>query len=76
MFSVLYADKDYAKTFQLELKEGSFLSLMNSQLDNSVVVINEKAAEIMGFKNPIGEMIHQIKGFKFSYYWSSKRFSF
>ena len=55
-FSLLYADEDYAKTFQLELKEGRFFSSEFST-DNTAVVINEKAAEIMGFKNPIGEIL-------------------
>jgi len=66
LFSVLNTDKDYAKTFQLELKEGSFLSNNEFSTDTTVVVINEKAAEIMGFKNPIGEVISDINGLKFS----------
>ncbi|OFY67068.1 MAG: hypothetical protein A2Y71_05040 [Bacteroidetes bacterium RBG_13_42_15] len=65
LFSVLNADKDYAKTFQLELKEGSFLSANEFSIDTTVVVINEKAAEIMGFKNPIGEVISDRNGLKF-----------
>ncbi|MCX6300728.1 MAG: ABC transporter permease [Bacteroidia bacterium] len=65
-FSVLNADKDYAKTFQLELKEGSFLSTNEFSTDTTVIVVNEKAAEIMGFKNPIGEVISDRNGLKFS----------
>jgi putative ABC transport system permease protein len=65
-FSVLNADRDYAKTFHLELKEGSFLSTNEFSTDTTVVVINEKAAEIMGFKNPIGEVISDRNGLKFS----------
>ncbi|NJK98900.1 MAG: hypothetical protein HC905_31865, partial [Bacteroidales bacterium] len=56
-FHILYADKDYAKTFQIKLKEGYFLSTNELLTDTTVVVINEKAAEIMGFKNPVGEII-------------------
>ncbi len=66
LFSVLNTDKDYAKTFQLELKEGSFLSTNEFSTDTTVVVINEKAAEIMGFRNPIGEVISDKNGLKFS----------
>jgi putative ABC transport system permease protein len=57
LFSVLNTDKDYAKTFQLELTKGSFLSTNDFSIDKAVVVINEKAAEIMGFSDPIGETI-------------------
>lgn len=63
--SVLNADKDYAKTFHLVLKEGSFLSVNELTTDTTVVVINEKAAGIMGFKNPIGEVITDRNGLKF-----------
>jgi ABC-type antimicrobial peptide transport system permease subunit len=55
----------YAKTFLLELKEGSFLSTNEFSTDTTVIVINEKAAEIMGFKNPIGEVISDRNGLKF-----------
>ncbi len=53
-FIFLSADEDYAKTFQLELKEGRFFSSEFST-DTTAVVINEKAAEIMGFKDPSGK---------------------
>jgi putative ABC transport system permease protein len=66
LFSVLNTDKDYAKTFQVELKEGSFLSTNQFSTDTTLAVINEKAAEIMGFKNPIGEVISDRNGLKFS----------
>ena len=75
LFSVLDADKDYAKTFQLELKEGSFFSSEFST-DTTAVVINEKAAEIMGFKNPIGEVISDRNGLKFSIIGVVKDFHF
>ena len=64
-FSVLNADKDYAKTFHLELKEGSFLSANEFSTDTTVVVINEKAAVVMGFKDPVGEVISDKNGLKF-----------
>jgi putative ABC transport system permease protein len=75
LFSVLNADKDYAKTFQLELKEGSFLSTNEFSIDTTVVVINEKAAEIMGFKDPIGEIITHW-GLKFKIIGVVKNFHF
>ena len=74
LFHMLGADEDYAKTFQLELKEGRFFSSEFST-DNTAIVINEKAAKIMGFKNPIGEIITTPQWIEIKYYWSSKRFS-
>lgn len=55
-FYILSCDEDYAKTFQLELKEGRFLSSEFST-DSSAAVINEKAAVVMGFNDPVGEII-------------------
>ena len=76
LFSVLNADKDYAKTFRLEIKEGRFLSTNEFSTDTTVVVINEKAAEIMGFKDPIGEVIRDRNGLKFSIIGVVKDFHF
>jgi putative ABC transport system permease protein len=56
LFHHLDTDVDYAKTFQLELKEGRFFSSEFST-ENTSVVINEKAAEAMGLKNPVGEVL-------------------
>lgn len=57
LFTILEADKDYAKTFKLDLKEGTYLPADEYSIDNSAVVINEKAAEKLGFKEPLGEII-------------------
>jgi ABC-type antimicrobial peptide transport system permease subunit len=56
LFYTLGADEDYAKTFQLEIKEGRYFSSEFST-DNTAIVINEQAAKIMGFKDPVGEII-------------------
>lgn len=63
LFHLLGVDVEYAKTFQLKLKEGRFFSSEFST-DATAVVINEKAAEIMGFKNPIGEILMTSQGLK------------
>jgi putative ABC transport system permease protein len=55
-FNILSCDADYAKTFQLDLEKGRFFSSEFST-DSSAAVINESAAKIMGFNNPIGEII-------------------
>jgi putative ABC transport system permease protein len=64
LFHLFYADEDYAKTFQLELKEGRFFSSEFST-DANAVVINEQAAKILGFKDPIGEILSSQDGSKF-----------
>jgi len=58
LFHLLYADEEYARTFLLELKEGRYFSSEFST-DSMAVVINEKAAEILGFKDPIGQMLSE-----------------
>ncbi len=64
-FHHLDTDEDYAKTFQLELKAGRFFSSEFST-DNSAVVINEKATEAMGLKNPVGEILTAPWGAKYT----------
>jgi putative ABC transport system permease protein len=76
MFSLLCADKDYAKTFHLELKEGSYLSADEFSTDNSAIAINEKAAEIFGFHDPVGEIITSTEGIKFTITGVLKNFHF
>jgi len=63
LFYELSADEDYAKTFQLELKEGRYFSSEFST-ENTAAVINEQAAKIMGLTNPIGEIITSPEGTK------------
>ena len=70
-----YADKDYAKTFQLELKDGRFLASDEFSTDNAAVVINEKAAEIIGFKDPVGQII-TVDGLKLTIIGVVKDFHF
>ena len=55
-FSALYTDVDFAKTFQLEMKAGRFFTA-DFPGDTTALVINEKAAEILGFKDPIGQVL-------------------
>jgi putative ABC transport system permease protein len=62
-FHTIGADVDYAKTYKLELKEGRFFSAEFST-DNTAIVINEEAAKILDFKNPVGETITSPRGSK------------
>jgi putative ABC transport system permease protein len=62
-FHMVGTDVDYAKTYKLELKEGRFFSSEFST-DNTAIVINEEAAKILGFINPVGETITTSGGSK------------
>jgi putative ABC transport system permease protein len=64
-FNILNGDVDYAKTFQFEMKEGRFFS-SEFPTDSFAVVINEQAAKVMGFKNPVGEILTGFQGAKFT----------
>jgi ABC-type antimicrobial peptide transport system permease subunit len=63
LFHHLDTDEDYAKTFQLELSRGRFFS-SEFPTDHTAVVINENAVEVMGLKNPIGEVLTAPRGAK------------
>jgi putative ABC transport system permease protein len=75
LFCILYADEDYARTFQLELREGRFFSSEFST-DNGAVVINEQAAKIMNLKDPVGEILSFRDGSRFSIIGVVKDFHF
>jgi putative ABC transport system permease protein len=75
LFYTLSADEDYAKTFQLDLKEGRYFSSEFST-DNTAVVINEEAAKTIGFKNPVGEIITSPQGLKLTIIGVVKDFHF
>ena len=52
---IFHVDNDFASTYRIKMKEGRFFSHeYGSELNNGFVV-NEKAAEEMGFTNPIGQ---------------------
>jgi len=75
LFHHLDTDEDYAKTFHLALKEGRFFSSEFAS-DSYGVVINEKAAEVMGLKNPVGEIISSPRGTKLTIIGVLKDFHF
>jgi ABC-type antimicrobial peptide transport system permease subunit len=75
LFYNISADEDYAKTFQLELKDGRYFSSEFST-DKSAIVINEEAAKILRFQNPIGEVITAPGGSKLTIIGVVKDFHF
>jgi putative ABC transport system permease protein len=64
IFQLLFVDEDYARTFKLEIREGRFFSKEFSS-DLSSIVINERAAEILGFKDPVGKILINSNGLIF-----------
>jgi putative ABC transport system permease protein len=56
IFNLLNADVDYVNTFQPKITRGRFFSTEFST-DNTAVVINERAAELLGFDDPVGKFI-------------------
>jgi len=56
-FSQFATTGDFVKTMGLTLLEGRDINLAEYASDSTAVVINETAAKILGFKNPIGENI-------------------
>ncbi|MEP3209095.1 MAG: ABC transporter permease [Maribacter sp.] len=53
----LPADDAVVKTFGLELIEGRDFNLANYPTDSTAVIINESAVTLMGFEEPLGQMI-------------------
>jgi ABC-type antimicrobial peptide transport system permease subunit len=60
-FHTIGADEDYAKTYKLQVKEGRFFS-SEFPTDKSSIVINEEAAKVLDFKDPVGEIITSPHG--------------
>jgi putative ABC transport system permease protein len=56
-------DEDYIKTFGMEMQAGRSFS-KEMLTDSNAVVINETAAKLFGFKNPLGEKISLLENIK------------
>ncbi|MGC3947550.1 MAG: ABC transporter permease [Chryseolinea sp.] len=56
-FTVTWVDEDYGKTIQWKMLKGRDFSIEHST-DVNAVVINQAAADYIGFENPIGETIN------------------
>jgi ABC-type antimicrobial peptide transport system permease subunit len=59
------ADEDYAATFGLREKEGSFFKNDNVAASKNEIVLNETAARILGLKTGQGKIIRMPSGFSF-----------
>lgn len=56
LFSMISITTDFAKTVGMKIKQGRDFS-RDFKTDTSAVIINESAAKVIGFKNPIGKYI-------------------
>ena len=56
-FNVLCADDNLSKTFGFQVTSGREFDLSNFPTDSTACILNEAAAAIMGFKEPIGQTI-------------------
>jgi putative ABC transport system permease protein len=56
LYSEFFADKFYAETYGLEVAEGRYFDT-DRPADSVSVVINETAARVLGFDDPIGKAI-------------------
>jgi hypothetical protein len=56
-FNVLCADEDIKKTFGVELVTGRELDLQKFSTDSTSCLLSESAAKLMGFENPLGQII-------------------
>ena len=62
-FSRVLADYDFVKTVKMRIVAGrDFSPLLKS--DTASILINETAAKIIGYKDPIGEKINTSSGYK------------
>jgi len=59
-----WVDMDFAETLDLKMAEGRFFSKEFSTDMQDAVVINKKAAELLGFDDPIGQTIESWFGQK------------
>ncbi|PSL24499.1 ABC transporter permease [Chitinophaga ginsengisoli] len=53
------ADANLVKTVGLQLKEGRDIDIHRYPTDSFAVLLNETAVKVMGFKDPIGQLIRQ-----------------
>ncbi len=60
-FSEFYIDNDFIETMGLKIISGRSIDLNKYQGDSSSILLNQSAVKVMGFKNPIGQVIRKNK---------------
>lgn len=56
-FDVFNTDGDLSKTMGLKIVDGRDIDVKNYPTDSTAILLNEAAAKIMGFKNPVGQIV-------------------
>lgn len=56
-FNIFNVDADFTKTMNLKMVAGRDIDVKTYPSDSSAVLLNEAAVKIMGFKNPIGQIV-------------------
>ncbi len=65
-FNVFNTDGDLSKTMGLKIVEGRDIDVKNYPTDSSAILLNESAVKVMGFKNPIGQIVKRGEAPKFT----------
>jgi putative ABC transport system permease protein len=55
-FNVCFCDEDFLKTLKMEMARGRFFN-SELRLDREAIILNETAAKLLGWENPIGKKI-------------------
>ena len=56
---LLQTDENYAATFQIPIKEGTFFA--GNESDSARIILNEKATEVLGWKKPLDAIGQQVR---------------
>jgi ABC-type antimicrobial peptide transport system permease subunit len=56
-FNVFNADGDFVKTMGLQVVAGRDIDVATYPTDSNAMILNEAAVKIIGFKNPVGQII-------------------
>jgi ABC-type antimicrobial peptide transport system permease subunit len=61
-FNIFNTDGDIVKTMGLKVIAGRDIDIVNYPSDSSAMLLNEASVKIMGFKNPVGQVVRNGEG--------------
>lgn len=61
-FNVLRVENDFVSTMGLKIVTGRDINVKNYPTDSTAILLNESAAKIMGFKDPVGQPVKSGEG--------------
>ena len=76
LVSVMAADNDLLKTYNIKLKEGRFYSKEYPADDSLSIVINERFEKLMGFQNAVGKVLSRGENYHLNIIGVVKDFNF